>query len=354
VPAIWSKAGSKWSVLSPAGFPDEAALHGLVEETPELLPLAGSPRLAIVGREVHLGPGYADLLAVESSGRLVVIEVKLAKNAEARRVVVAQVLTYASYLRGMDRSTLEKDLLGPYLASHGFTSLADAVKAKDQEGSFDAVAFDSGVASCLGDGRFRLVLVLDSAPAELTQLVGYLESVGDLVIDLVTVAAYQVGDERLLVPQRVEPERIEAQSASVSKPAPKGTVSEGTKVFADFVETLSGPSRAEDERLLAWAKGLENEGLARLASYHGTGGFATLLPYLLNEQVGLVSIDSYGNLMPWRTVFDRRAPKAIDAVAKAMAPVELGAGRAVKKPSDELLDAVRAAYREAANKPHAT
>ena len=195
-------AGSQWRVLPPAGFPDEAALHGLVEETPELLPLAGSPRLAIVGREVHLGPGYADLLAVESSGRLVVIEVKLAKNAEARRVVVAQVLTYAAYLHGMDRTTVEKELLGAYLSNHGLASLADAVKAKDQGGSFDPVAFDSGVASCLSDGRFRLVLVLDSAPAELTQLVGYLESVGNLVIDLVTVAAYQVGEERLLVPRR--------------------------------------------------------------------------------------------------------------------------------------------------------
>ena len=207
---------------------------------------------------------------------------------------------------------------------------------------------------CLSDGRFRLVLVLDSAPAELTQLVGYLESVGDLVIDLVTVAAYQVGDERLLVPQRVEPERIEVQSPLAPQPAAKGTVSEGTKVFADFVGTLSGPSRLEDERLLAWAIGLEKEGITRLASYRKTGAFATLLPYLLNEQVGLVTIDSYGNLMPWKSVFERRAPKAMETVAKAMAPVELGAGRAVKKPPDELLEAIRAAYREAANKPVVT
>ncbi len=352
--AIWRKAGTAWSILSPAGFPDEAALHGLVEEAPELLPLSGSPRLAIVGREVHLGSGYADLVAVESSGRLVVIEVKLAKSAEARRVVVAQVLTYAAYLRGMDRASLEHDVLGQYLSSHGLTSLSDAVKAKDQEGSFDAVAFDAGVRSCLSDGRFRLVLVLDSAPAELTQLVGYLEAVGDLVIDLVTVAAYQVGDERLLVPQRVEPERVEAQPSPAPKPVEKGTVSEGTKVFADFVETLSGPSRAEDERLIMWAKGLETAGIARLVSYRGAGVFVTLLPYLLNEQAGLVSIDSYGNFMPWRSVFQRRAPNALETVAQAMKPVELGAGRAVKKPSDELLEAVTAAYREAAGKSSTT
>jgi hypothetical protein len=33
-----------------------------------MLSLAGSPRLTVLGREVRLGAGYADLLAVESSG----------------------------------------------------------------------------------------------------------------------------------------------------------------------------------------------------------------------------------------------------------------------------------------------
>jgi RecB family endonuclease NucS len=63
-----------------------------------MLPLAGFPRLTVLGREVRLGGGYADLLAVESSARLVVIEVKLADNAESRRTVVAQVLSYQQSL----------------------------------------------------------------------------------------------------------------------------------------------------------------------------------------------------------------------------------------------------------------
>lgn len=41
------------------------------------------------GSEVRLGSGYADLLAVETGGRPVLIEVKLAYNAEARRAGVA-------------------------------------------------------------------------------------------------------------------------------------------------------------------------------------------------------------------------------------------------------------------------
>ena len=82
-----------------------------------MLPLAGSPRLTVLGREVRLGTGLADLLAVESTGRLVIIEVKLAENAESQRSVVAQVLSYAGYLQGLDPEQLESRILDLKLGS---------------------------------------------------------------------------------------------------------------------------------------------------------------------------------------------------------------------------------------------
>lgn len=68
--AIWRNDGSGWNLLAPVGFSQEAALHDLVEQAPQLLPLAGSPRLTIVGREVLLGTGDADLIAVEPDARV--------------------------------------------------------------------------------------------------------------------------------------------------------------------------------------------------------------------------------------------------------------------------------------------
>lgn len=41
--AIWGTEGGQWRLLAPSGFPDEAALHGLVESAPHILPLAGAP-----------------------------------------------------------------------------------------------------------------------------------------------------------------------------------------------------------------------------------------------------------------------------------------------------------------------
>jgi len=68
--AIWNNDGSGWKPLAPTGFPDEAALHTLVEQAPHLLPLAGSPVIAVIDREAPLGTGKADLLGVELVGCL--------------------------------------------------------------------------------------------------------------------------------------------------------------------------------------------------------------------------------------------------------------------------------------------
>jgi len=95
--AIWQNDGTEWRLLAPTGFPDEQTLHDFVEETFQILPLAGDPKLVVWGKDVGLGNGYADLVAIEPSGRLVVVEIKLSRNAEARRAVVAQVLTYAAH-----------------------------------------------------------------------------------------------------------------------------------------------------------------------------------------------------------------------------------------------------------------
>src|SRR6266567_420165 len=155
--AIWRNDGSGWRLLAPAGFPDEATLHSLIEQAPQLLPLAGSPQLTILGREVQLGSGYADLIAVEPTGRLAVIEVKLARNAEARRAVVAQVLAYAAYLHGLDIAVLETDILSAHLRRRGYETLASAVAGSNQDGSFEPTEFSRGLAAYLQEGRFRLV-----------------------------------------------------------------------------------------------------------------------------------------------------------------------------------------------------
>jgi hypothetical protein len=346
--ALWHETAEGWSLLQPAGFPDEATLHDLVAKEPQLMPLSGSPQLAVLGREVTLGSGYADILAVEDSGRPVVIEVKLAQSSEARRAVVAQALAYASYLDGLSVEELERRVLARHLHASGHTTISDAIAADDQEGAFDSEEFTRGLEESMAGGSFRVVLVLDQAPAELVQLVGYLERVsGDLTIDLITVGAYEVGGSRVIVPQRVDSERKPSEEKVSKTDATRGQLSEGAEAFEKGIE--SAPRDQEElRRLLGWARELEREGLVRLLSFRGITGGMTLLTYVWNDEAGLVTVwnDKGASLQLWRSVFERRAPDSI-APVEAELGARIGQGNTTREVSDSLLAAIADAYREA-------
>jgi hypothetical protein len=348
VSVIWAAdPGGRWRPLALAGFPAEAALHDLVERAPQMLPLAGSPRLTVLGREVRLGGGSADLLAVESSGRLVIIEVKLAGSAEARRAVVAQVLSYAGYLQGLDPDQLESQVLGSRLGEGG--SVLAMVEAGDQQHEVDPAAFRDELARSLADGSFRLVIVLDSAPDELVQVVGYLQSITDKIdIDLVTVAAYDVGGSQVLVPQRIEPGSRPRQLTDAQVSARQaGTRFPGSAEFRAAISDASAGQRDLLQRACDWAESLARDGLATLVTSRGRTGLVSLLPRLTDDSAGLVIIyrdikSAY--MMFQRSVFERRAPRSLAAV-KAALETDLTSAHTLP---EELLDALTAAYREAA------
>jgi hypothetical protein len=351
--AIWQKLGEEWRPLLPSGFPSEEKLHDLVQGAPNLLPLSGDPTLVVLGREVGLGPGYADLLAVELDGRLVVIEIKLRRNAEARRAVVAQILTYAAYLKGMTTEDLE-DVLRQHLAQLDATSAADAARRSDQSGEFDDRLFAEGLAESLEAGAFRLVLVLDEAPSELMQLVGYLESISNgIVLDLVTVSAYEAGAEQILVPQRVDPDYQLQQVAGATPAAAKSAAKarrevDGSDAFAQAIDRSPESDRLALRQLLAWARKMEGEKLVTLRTVFGEDR-EILLVWVRGEKGGLASIwnDNGAYLSLWRSVFVRLAWEHIDTVEKIIGK-SIGQGNTIPDPPPELLDRVTLAYRDAA------
>ena len=103
------------------------------------------------------------------------------------------------------------------------------------------------------------------------------------------------------------------------------------------------------ERLTSWADMPEQEGLVTLSTYRGKGGIVTLLPRLAIDNAGLVTI--YNDIKSaymqfWRSAFERRAPMALPAVEAALGTA-LRQCDAAREISDDLLDALTSAYREA-------
>jgi hypothetical protein len=336
---IWSSDGSGWTLLPTEAFPDEATLHTLVENAPQMLPLAGSPTLVMLGREVTLGSGSADLVAVETSGRPVVIEIKLGRNAEARRAVVAQVLAYASHLHGLTPRQLEDGPLRKHLSSLGFSTVLEAAKAVDQEGAIDDSSFQSVLSESLEDGSFRLVLVLDDIPRELPRLVGYLETISErITIDLVAINVVSVNGSQVVVPRRVADEsELNLKTRKSKMPSSSESV-DGSEEFASHIEEAPVENRALLRKLLNWAKELESQKLVKLTTSIGKANRYTLVPKLPSYGSGLVTIwneNSAGYISVYRTVFEKFAPDLIEQIETLISPIKIGSGNSVRAITDE-------------------
>ena len=352
---IWTKTEAGWRAALSRKFDNEAELHDLVEGNIQMLPLAGSPRLFVLGREVPLGRGYADLLAVEESGRPVIAEVKLARSPEAKRAIVAQVLSYAAFLQRHDVESLTRGPLHKSLADREHASILEAVKAQDQENVIDSDAFEASLQEFLTNGMFRLVLILDETSVELERVIAYLDAVTThaLTIDMITFSIYDVSGTEVAMPQRISPDRSEMSDTVMvrsSKRASKGNLSEGADAFIESVADIDGEDRAVFDRLVEWAREIVEMPGVNLFTYTGVNrDRITLLPRLATEKAGLVTIwndNGKPYLSLWRTVFERRAPNSIESVEQ-VSDIRIGQGNTVSSDSQALLGALTAAYREA-------
>ena len=361
---IWIHSGTDeagWTLGAPRSFPDEKTLHKLIAENPQLLPLAGSPQLTILGSEVPLGTGYADILAVEPSGRPAIIEVKLAKNSEARRAIVAQVLAYAAFLQGLTVENLEQMNLQTHLSKAGYGSILEAVQANDQDGEVDADSFSARLQEFLDHGNFRLVLVLDDTSDELERILAYLDAmtIQALTVDLITMRVYEVNGAQVALPQPVVLDlnatraQIESRGSRPTGPRPttqKPVYSEGSDAFRRSIADVSGENRAEYDKLIAWAEKVAELPNIRLIS--GLGKHTSLKPIIRPNDRGLVNIsrrspDSPPTFKVERSVFVRHAPNSLADIKQKFPSVKIGGGNSVPT-EDEFLDALTAAYREAA------
>ena len=356
---IWRKDDGKWSTIGPSGFVNEAELHQQIVEAPELLPIAGQRRIVAPFSEVGLGGGKADVLAFTDMGRPVVIEVKLKRNNEAKRAVVAQTLGYAAQLHGVTVEKLEEDILAQ--PQHlGGRKLADIIEETDAN-IIDRDEFYENLAKHLAEGSFRLVIVLDEASEYLVRLMGYLETITTdrISIDLVTVSAYEVNRAQILVPQRIDPER-EPEREVAQLHRPQRRYGRGSRQGADrFREWVDGIDDAEQAavllRVVDWADGLVEEGVCQVQNTvrepGEMGPRMGLTVHALNRQ-RLAILDTApksGEPQLWL-----RGPIIAEYAPDSLLAVQQASGQPLDKEghanaiTDELLDALADAYREVA------
>lgn len=149
-----------WHTPHTTAYTNEAELRDLLAETPSLLPGIDEGPAAAAKEMPIPGTGRADVVIVDASGEITVVECKLRANPEIRRRVVGQLLAYASAISEMSFA----DLDGAFRRSKANTSLSDALVLGND---LDEEEFRAAVDDNLRSGRMRLIIAVDEITEEL-------------------------------------------------------------------------------------------------------------------------------------------------------------------------------------------
>jgi hypothetical protein len=234
---ILRRTGATWTPVSLQNFESELELQGLLAEAPELIPgCAGT--FTVLELPVP-GAGFIDLLCVDETGSLTIVECKLAGNPKIRREVVGQIFSYASGLAGMSY-----DDFASRFATRANRSLPEAARSA-ASGELDEPAFRAGVEEALRTGSFQLVVAVDEITPELKSIIEYLnERLSDSVALVALELGYlRVGDEKFLVPATYGAEIADREG-------PKARRWTQGDVNAAVDGLVSGPPRRLVEELL--------------------------------------------------------------------------------------------------------
>lgn len=204
------------------GLHDENWLQKLVQDCPEVLPVhqiePGLDRLISVAREVPVSQGIIDNLFLTPSGDIVIAELKLWRNPEARRTVVAQCLDYVASLVSLSYEGFEAACLqGVLQEGVQYSSLYGTV-ADDPE-VLDEVEFIDAVARNLKLGRILVLAVGDGIRSEVETLTKLLQAhaVTQFVFALIELSIFkEPNGDLLIVPSTIAKTQIIERHVFVS------------------------------------------------------------------------------------------------------------------------------------------
>lgn len=238
--------------LKPIEIPQELSLQDFVVENPESLPfreLRSELQFVMVAKELPTSSGSIDAAGVDDEGNVYLIETKLFRNADKRRVL-AQVLDYGAALwrdHGDPRTFVDKldaacqKLLGRDLAE-SITRSFDL----DPEQADEVV---QGIESVVQDGRFRFVILMDRLDDRLKDLVGFINENSQFDVFAVEFELYEFDDYEAVIPRLYGAEVRKV----VPRPPPPRRKWDKSSFFAEVEKNLDGKVQEAVRRLYKYS-----------------------------------------------------------------------------------------------------
>lgn len=176
--SIWTVGGDPAS-LTPSQLATEQVLEEMIVSCPDIL----SNHWLLIGQQVHTTHGgFIDLLAIDTDGNLIVIELKRNKTP---REVVAQALDYASWVKELQADAIAE--------------IFDRFKLSQEE-TLDA-SYEKKFGHALDEETLndshQIVVVASSLDPSTERIVNYLNDL-DVAINVLFFQVFQHGSEQLL------------------------------------------------------------------------------------------------------------------------------------------------------------
>lgn len=201
---IISQKGQNSVKVDATAFGLEDHLQEYIHLNPEAIPLYDIKediRLSILVREFPTNSGPIDAIGVDKEGEIYIIETKLYKNADKRKVV-AQVMDYAaslwsnyrsadSFINDLNLQLVKQSQVELTNKLQEFFGLSDAEVAQQ----LDAIKQN------LSNGSFKLVVLMDSLHQQLKDLIVFINQNSEFDIFAVELEYYKHQDLEITIPK---------------------------------------------------------------------------------------------------------------------------------------------------------
>lgn len=201
---IVSKDGKDAKKLQPSSFNQEDYLQQYIYNNPDVVPIDEIDedlRLLILARELMTQSGPIDAFGVDQYGNIYIIETKLYKNPDKRRVV-AQVLDYGASLWS-DSLDFANFLLQLDSHTQSQFSMTTSEKLQDffgiDQNSADIII--TNIERGLNEGSFRFVVLMDSLHKQLKDLIAFLNRNSQFDIYAVELEYYKYNRHEIILPR---------------------------------------------------------------------------------------------------------------------------------------------------------
>jgi len=201
---IVSKGGKDSQKLETTDFPNEDFLEKYISDNPESIPLYDikeNVKLLIIARQFPTTSGPIDSLGIDQDGQLYIVETKLYKNPDKRKVV-AQVLDYGASLwknfGDFDEFIKKIDSITETNFHISFEQRLKEFFEIDDETIH--IIFEN-MNSNIREGNVKFVVLMDKLSRDLKDLITFVNQNSNFTIYPVELEFYKFDDYEIMIPK---------------------------------------------------------------------------------------------------------------------------------------------------------